>query len=250
MALQNGVLVHGPTAWGCAVRDESGTLHVAAGKKPLPRADRTPADPDPPRAARPRRCVRAPAGGAPRAAAGPVPVRAPQRPRWRFVGTAVVAKRLRRSRLSPGRDASSPQPASRSFLRRWRFAGPTSPRTTARSTSPSARTRTTAFPRRRSTRAVGRSSSRRWSLRHGCERRRREGAGGDAKPRSPLRDRSGDRRLGRGVLVGGAKPDEPRRARPRASRIRASEAPLDRGAVGRPARGRERGSRRLPRART
>jgi uncharacterized protein YqhQ len=34
MALQNGVLVHGPTAWGCAVRDEEGKLHVASGRKP------------------------------------------------------------------------------------------------------------------------------------------------------------------------------------------------------------------------
>ena len=34
MALQNGVLVHGPTAWGAAVRDEEGKLHVASGKKP------------------------------------------------------------------------------------------------------------------------------------------------------------------------------------------------------------------------
>jgi uncharacterized protein YqhQ len=34
MALQNGVLVHGPTAWGCAVRDEQGTLRVASGRKP------------------------------------------------------------------------------------------------------------------------------------------------------------------------------------------------------------------------
>jgi uncharacterized protein YqhQ len=34
MALQNGVLVHGPTAWGCAVRDASGSLHVASGRKP------------------------------------------------------------------------------------------------------------------------------------------------------------------------------------------------------------------------
>ena len=34
MALQNGVLVHGPTAWAVAVRDEEGTLHVASGKKP------------------------------------------------------------------------------------------------------------------------------------------------------------------------------------------------------------------------
>jgi uncharacterized protein YqhQ len=34
MALQNGVLVHGPTAWGCAVRDGEGELHVASGRKP------------------------------------------------------------------------------------------------------------------------------------------------------------------------------------------------------------------------
>jgi uncharacterized protein YqhQ len=34
MALQNGVLVHGPTAWGCAVRDGQGELHVASGRKP------------------------------------------------------------------------------------------------------------------------------------------------------------------------------------------------------------------------
>jgi uncharacterized protein YqhQ len=34
MALQNGVLVHGPTSWGCAVRDDGGVLHVEAGSKP------------------------------------------------------------------------------------------------------------------------------------------------------------------------------------------------------------------------
>ena len=34
MALQNGVLVHGPTSWGCAVRDADGALHVASGRKP------------------------------------------------------------------------------------------------------------------------------------------------------------------------------------------------------------------------
>jgi uncharacterized protein YqhQ len=33
MALSNGVLVHGPTAWGCAVRLPSGELRVAAAKK-------------------------------------------------------------------------------------------------------------------------------------------------------------------------------------------------------------------------
>src|SRR5262245_25703818 len=33
MALQNGVLVHGPTAWACAVRTPDGTLKVAAERK-------------------------------------------------------------------------------------------------------------------------------------------------------------------------------------------------------------------------
>jgi uncharacterized protein YqhQ len=34
MALQNGVLVHGPTSWGCAVRLPDGTVRVASGEKP------------------------------------------------------------------------------------------------------------------------------------------------------------------------------------------------------------------------
>lgn len=34
MALSNGVLVHGPSAWGCAVRLPDGTLKVASGRKP------------------------------------------------------------------------------------------------------------------------------------------------------------------------------------------------------------------------
>ena len=34
MALANGVLVHGPTAWGCAVRAPDGSIRVASGPKP------------------------------------------------------------------------------------------------------------------------------------------------------------------------------------------------------------------------
>jgi uncharacterized protein YqhQ len=34
MALANGVLVHGPTSWACAVRTGPGTLKVASGPKP------------------------------------------------------------------------------------------------------------------------------------------------------------------------------------------------------------------------
>src|SRR5579872_550840 len=33
MALENGVLVHGPTSWGCAVRTDDGTVKVAAERK-------------------------------------------------------------------------------------------------------------------------------------------------------------------------------------------------------------------------
>ena len=35
MALANGVLVHGPTSWACAVRLDDGTLKVAARRKRL-----------------------------------------------------------------------------------------------------------------------------------------------------------------------------------------------------------------------
>ena len=34
MALQNGVLVHGPTSWGAAVRLPDGTIKSASGQKP------------------------------------------------------------------------------------------------------------------------------------------------------------------------------------------------------------------------
>ncbi|HST25268.1 MAG TPA: DUF1385 domain-containing protein [Gaiellaceae bacterium] len=34
MALANGVLVHGPTSWACAVRTSSGEVKVASGEKP------------------------------------------------------------------------------------------------------------------------------------------------------------------------------------------------------------------------
>ena len=39
MALANGVLVHGPTAWACAVRTEDGELRVAARRKRFRAAD-------------------------------------------------------------------------------------------------------------------------------------------------------------------------------------------------------------------
>jgi uncharacterized protein YqhQ len=35
MALGNGVLVHGPQAWACAIRHEDGTIEVASARKPV-----------------------------------------------------------------------------------------------------------------------------------------------------------------------------------------------------------------------
>jgi uncharacterized protein YqhQ len=34
MALRNGLLIHGPTSWAAAARDESGEIQVASGRKP------------------------------------------------------------------------------------------------------------------------------------------------------------------------------------------------------------------------
>src|SRR6266498_204537 len=39
MALGNGVLVHGPRFWACAVRGRDGTLELASGQKPLRAVD-------------------------------------------------------------------------------------------------------------------------------------------------------------------------------------------------------------------
>jgi uncharacterized protein YqhQ len=39
MALANGVLVHGPYYWACAVRDEQGELQLASGEKPVQAAE-------------------------------------------------------------------------------------------------------------------------------------------------------------------------------------------------------------------
>jgi len=101
MALQNGVLVHGPTSWGCAVRDDNGELHVASGRKPhlAPAArQRMP-------------MLRGPIILAEAFALLPMVRRAIPQARFPFerpsvlaaiLGTAVAARALRRSRLSSG----------------------------------------------------------------------------------------------------------------------------------------------------
>jgi uncharacterized protein YqhQ len=101
MALQNGVLVHGPTSWACAVRDEHGVLRVASGRKPrlAPTVrQRVPV-------------LRGPIALAEAFALLPTVRRALPQARFPFerpsvvgaiLGTAVAARVLRRSRLSPG----------------------------------------------------------------------------------------------------------------------------------------------------
>ena len=249
MALQNGVLVHGPTSWGCAVRDADGALHVASGRKPHLAP-----------AARQRMPVlRGPIALAEAFALLPTVRRALPQARFPFERPSVLGAIARR-RLSPrARCAArgcppargrSPPPVSRSFPPRSRCAGPTSPPTTARSTSRSAPTRTAASRRRRSTRAAARSSSRRWSRR----RSRRT----SSRRRRPRARAALARLVGTVGAIGGSvelfswvarNPEHPRRAGARAARLRAPAAPLDGGAVGRSARGRERRARRLPRAR-
>jgi uncharacterized protein YqhQ len=101
MALQNGVLVHGPTAWACAVRDDEGTLHVRSARKPT----------FAPAARRRVPVLRGPLALAEAFALLPMVRRALPQARFPFerpsvlgaiLGTAVAARMLRRSRLSPG----------------------------------------------------------------------------------------------------------------------------------------------------
>ncbi len=101
MALQNGVLVHGPTSWGCAVRDSDGQLHVASGRKPHLAPDMRKRMP----------LLRGPIAIAESFALLPTVRRSIPQARFPFerpsvlaaiLGTAVAARALRRSRLSAG----------------------------------------------------------------------------------------------------------------------------------------------------
>jgi uncharacterized protein YqhQ len=101
MALQNGVLVHGPTSWGCAVRGEGGVLYVASGRKPHLAP-----------AARQRMPIlRGPIAIAEAFALLPSVRRSIPQARFPFerpsvlaaiLGTAVIGRTLRRSKLSSG----------------------------------------------------------------------------------------------------------------------------------------------------
>lgn len=101
MALQNGVLVHGPTSWGCAVRDDDGQLFIASGRKPhLAPALRQKLP-----------LLRGPVAIAEAFALLPTVRRSIPQARFPFerpsvlaaiLGTAVMARALRRSRLSAG----------------------------------------------------------------------------------------------------------------------------------------------------
>ena len=165
MALPNGVLVHGPTSWACAIRHADGTHRGRVGAEALPRLARV--ESVPPRPGPARRGARA-------AAAGEAASSRARSCRCRarvmlasMIGAAVAVKAIRESGACvPLRRSCSPA-CSRSRRRRSRCAAPSSPRITVRSTSRSART-STAPVRRRSTSAAAviwsaRSSRRRRS---------------------------------------------------------------------------------------
>ena len=84
MALANGVLVHGPTSWACAVRTPDGELKVVAERKRLVASGV--ASPLSARAGAARRVVRVPAAPAAPAAGGEAAVRAPARDRGDAAG--------------------------------------------------------------------------------------------------------------------------------------------------------------------
>ena len=249
MALQNGVLVHGPTSWGCAVRDADGALHVASGRKPHLA----------PAARRRIPVLRGPIALAEAFALLPAVRRALPKARFPFerpsvlgaiLGTAVAARALRRSRLSAGtREIAAAGvaflPAALALrgpdLAAYHGAEHISIGTYENGGEPAPKE----HPRCGSQLIVPMVAS---SL--AVERRRVEGARRHAFARAARRHGGCDRRLGRGLLVGCAQSGSPARPRPHAPRVRASASPLHRGAVGRSARGRERGARRVSRART
>jgi hypothetical protein len=98
MALANGVLVHGPRHWACAVRADSGEIRIASGVKPLLAADTE------------SRFLRGPLKMAQLFALLPVVRRALPDARLPFekanvaatlLGSAIVVRLLRASKLSP-----------------------------------------------------------------------------------------------------------------------------------------------------
>ncbi len=150
MALANGVLVHGPTAWACAIRTEDGDVRVAARHKRFRAAElETP-------------LLRGPARLLEAMAVLPEIRRALPEARLPFqrpvvlatmLSSAVAVRLVRGSAASARRRRSSSAACSRSPRPRSRCVARTSPATTARSTSRSAATSTTR-PARRNTSAA------------------------------------------------------------------------------------------------
>ena len=232
MALANGVLVHGPTAWGCAVRLASGDVKVATGSKRFRAASiERPLLRGPARVAELFALLPRFGGASPRRAA----VRAP--------GGAHRDGRQRRGdpdrppldQLGPGAQELlagllSIAPAAMALR------GTSSRPTTVPSTSPSAPTSTASRARRSTSAAAAISSVR-------CSRRRLSAARSRKAPphlRGPARWRLARRarHLDRDLRL-----DDPASRRTaveaaRQARARAPAPALNRGAVAGPARGR------------
>ena len=97
MALPNGVLVHGPTSWACAVRTPDGDVKVVAERKRV--VGSRIQSPLPARPGAARRGVRVPAPAEARAARGAASLRGPARDRLDGRRRGRSASAVRRTRL-------------------------------------------------------------------------------------------------------------------------------------------------------
>ena len=140
MALRNGVLVHGPTSWGCAVRLPGRDAEGRSGAEARDRQpDQNPLLRGPARlleafAVLPSAEAEAARGEAAVRAAGDARLDGAQRP--------SPSASCARSRLGAAGKGARPPDCSRSHRRSSRCAAPSSPSTTAPSTSRSGRTST------------------------------------------------------------------------------------------------------------
>ena len=245
MALANGVLVHGPTAWGCAIRLADGTVRIASGRKRrfAPRVEAP--------------FVRGPLRLAEAFALLPELKKRLPEARFPFERPGVLARSRRELDARCSRaalEALHGSPRGDCRLRLARSRCPRPPRRRARGLS---RSRARLDRKLRARRSCGKGARalrippRRTTAGHLCsrERARRAGPGALAHGRQARRDGRSGRSVGRGVRVDEPEPGEPAGPRPRAAGSRAPAPSFDPGALRGAARGCASSSRRLPRAR-
>ena len=246
MALANGVLVHGPTAWACAVRTDDGELKVGRAAQAAPGGAGAKPDPARPCADRrgARRCCRRSSGRCPRRSSRCRAVAC--WPRCSAVRSSCRASVARRSVPSPA--SCSPAP-SRSRPRPSRCAAASSPSTTAPSTSRSGRYEHGEARPKEHERCGSHLVGPMLLTTAAGNLARRAGAGAAPSRREARGDRRRARGLDRDLRLDDPAPAPPARARSCAARPRAAAPARHARAERRAARGRRGRAARLPRTR-